>query len=74
MALKPKYIISSIFLFFSFFIFLGQAIVPQSSPNDNRKYEALTLSNQLKILFIEDPETSSAACSFSVGVGSFMDT
>jgi len=30
-------------------------IVPPKSPNDERKYEALTLNNGIKILFVEDP-------------------
>lgn len=30
-------------------------IVPPKSPNDTRKYEAFTLTNGIKILFIEDP-------------------
>jgi secreted Zn-dependent insulinase-like peptidase len=47
--------------------------VPPKSPNDERKYEAITLANGLKILFIEDSTLEKSACSISVGTGSLQD-
>lgn len=50
-----------------------EPITPQKSPNDKRDYQVLTLPNQLKLLFISDPEITKSACSISVGVGSIFD-
>lgn len=50
-----------------------ESIRPDKSPNDKREYEAITLSNQLKIMFVSDPEVAKSACSISVGVGSIFD-
>ena len=48
-------------------------------PSSSRKspgrteYEAITLANGLKILFIEDSTLEKSACSISVGTGSLQD-
>jgi secreted Zn-dependent insulinase-like peptidase len=33
----------------------------------------MILQNKIKILFIQDEETSNSACAISVGVGSLLD-
>lgn len=51
----------------------SEAIVPEKSPNDKREYEALTLKNGLKVLFVSEQDSVKCACSISVGVGSMED-
>jgi len=41
-----------------------------TSPNDNRLYKNITLSNQLQVLLISDPNTDRAAASLDIDVGS----
>ena len=41
--------------------------------SDNRQYRLIKLSNNLEVLMISDPDSSSSAASLSVGVGSFND-
>lgn len=43
------------------------------SPSDDRQYRALTLSNQLQVLLVSDPETDKAAASMDVYVGNGSD-
>ncbi|KAF2646871.1 hypothetical protein P280DRAFT_387619 [Massarina eburnea CBS 473.64] len=40
---------------------------------DNRSYRITTLSNQLEVLLIHDPETDKASAALDVNVGSFSD-
>lgn len=47
--------------------------MPEKSPNDERSYTGLKLSNNIKILLISDPTVEKSACSVSVGVGSLED-
>ena len=42
----------------------------QKSTNDARQYESFTLENDLSVLVISDPETTKAAASLNVAVGS----
>jgi len=41
-----------------------------TSPNDSRSYKSITLSNQLQVLLISDPNTDRAAASLDIDVGS----
>ena len=43
------------------------------SQNDQRQYESLLLSNQLKVLLVSDPDTDKAAAAMDVFVGSSRD-
>jgi len=43
------------------------------SRNDNRAYRALTLNNGLKVLLVQDKETTKAAASMAVNAGHFDD-
>lgn len=43
------------------------------SPNDRRTFRYIKLENELEILLISDKETSSAAASLSINVGSFQE-
>ncbi|MCE9679540.1 insulinase family protein [Shewanella sp. AS1] len=43
------------------------------SPNDHRQYQYLQLDNDLKVLLVEDMQTSQAAASMAVNVGHFDD-
>ena len=43
---------------------------PAKSPNDSYQYRLLTLENQMQVLLISDPDTSKAAASLDVMVGS----
>lgn len=43
------------------------------SPNDQREYKALTLSNQLEVLLISDPSSDKASAALDVYVGSADD-
>lgn len=47
--------------------------MPEKSPNDQRAYEAIELSNGIKLLFVHDSKAEKSACSISVGVGSLKD-
>lgn len=49
----------------------GQA--PVQSPNDDRDYRFVTLSNGLKVLLVSDPDTDKAAASLVVFRGSYHD-
>ena len=44
--------------------------VIQKSPNDDRNYQLITLSNELDVLLISDPDLENSAVSLSVPVGS----
>jgi len=41
--------------------------------NDNRCYKTITLSNQLRVLLISDPQATEAAAAMDVNAGSFND-
>ena len=43
------------------------------SPYDNRDYDAVTLSNGLRVILVSDPDADKAAASMDVGVGYFQD-
>lgn len=43
------------------------------SPNDDRQYKAITLSNGMDVVLVSDPSLESAAVSLVVGVGSAQD-
>ncbi|WP_394129843.1 insulinase family protein [Shewanella maritima] len=43
------------------------------SPNDHRQYQYLRLTNELRVLLVEDNQTHQAAASMAVGVGHFDD-
>ena len=66
--------------FFSFYSFSGIAVaslpitqtIPKS-PNDQRDYLALTLSNKLEVLLISDPSSDKASAALDVYVGSADD-
>ena len=45
-------------------------IVIRQSPNDNREYQLITLSNALQVLLVSDPDLENSAVSLSVPVGS----
>jgi len=45
-------------------------ITIEQSPNDNRDYQLITLSNELQVLLISDPDMENSAVSLSVPVGS----
>ena len=45
----------------------------QISSNDHRSYRYLTLSNQLKVLLISDPETEKCSACCDVRIGSLCD-
>lgn len=44
-----------------------------SSPNDQKNYRSLTLSNGLQVLLINDPEAEKAAASMNVAAGSLHE-
>ena len=46
-------------------------IEPRQSPNDQRSYRYLTLSNKLQVLLVSDPATDKSAAALSVYRGSF---
>src|SRR5690554_2887331 len=46
---------------------------PISSPQDERKYEYLTLKNGLKVLLVSTPKAEKAAAAVTVAVGSGND-
>lgn len=46
------------------------SLEPVKSPNDSYQYRLLTLDNQMQVLLISDPDTSKAAASLDVLVGS----
>ncbi|WP_046004274.1 insulinase family protein [Pseudoalteromonas rubra] len=43
------------------------------SPNDNRQYKTLTLSNGIEVILVSDPEVEKSAAALSVGVGLLHD-
>lgn len=45
----------------------------QQSPNDLKKYQAITLENGLRVLLIENNETNKSAAALAVNVGHFSD-
>jgi insulysin len=49
------------------------ALIIRQSPNDNRQYDHITLSNGLSALVISDRETKESSCSMNVRVGYFDD-
>jgi secreted Zn-dependent insulinase-like peptidase len=55
-----------------FKVFLG-ALVLKQSPNDSKKYQAITLKNGLRVLLIHNDETSKSAAALAVNVGHFND-
>ena len=46
---------------------------PIKSANDNKQYKALTLTNQLRVLLVSDPDTEKAAASLDLHIGSRQD-
>ena len=40
---------------------------------DERKYRVIRLANQLEVMIVSDPNTSTCAASMAVGIGSFYD-
>lgn len=55
-----------------FKVFLG-ALVLKQSPNDLKKYKAITLKNGLRVLLIQNDETTKSAAALAVNVGHFND-
>ncbi len=55
-----------------FKVFLG-ALVLKQSPNDSKQYRAVTLKNGLRILLIQNDETSKSAAALTVNAGHFND-
>lgn len=53
-------------------MFLGALILKQS-PNDLKQYQAITLKNGLRVLLIQNSETSKSAAALAVNVGHFQD-
>jgi secreted Zn-dependent insulinase-like peptidase len=53
-------------------VFLG-ALVLKQSPNDPKQYKAITLANGLRVLLINNAETSKSAAALAVNVGHFND-
>lgn len=48
---------------------VSETVVKQS-PNDDREYQLITLSNDLEVLLVSDPDLKNSAVSLSVPVGS----
>jgi protease-3 len=48
---------------------VSETIIKQS-PNDDREYQLITLSNDLEVLLVSDPDLKNSAISLSVPVGS----
>jgi insulysin len=74
-----KYLLVIFFSFYSFTVNSAQAptasilkVIPKS-PNDQREYLALTLSNRLEVLLISDPNSDKASAALDVYVGSADD-
>ncbi len=74
-----KYLLVIVFSFQTLFAFSAQvqqtpetSSIPKS-PNDQRDYLALTLSNSLEVLLISDPSTDKASAAMDVDVGSADD-
>lgn len=53
-------------------MFLG-ALMLKQSPNDSKEYQAITLSNGLRVLLIHNNETAKSAAALAVNVGHFND-
>ena len=74
-----KYLLVIYFSFYSFTVNSTQAPpsstlqVITKSPNDQREYLALTLSNKLDVLLISDPNSDKASAALDVYVGSAND-
>ena len=49
------------------------ALVLKQSPNDLKKYQAITLKNGLRVLLIHNDETAKSAAALAVNVGHFND-
>ncbi len=47
----------------------SRVLAPQKSENDKRSYRYITLTNQLRVLLISDPETEKSAASLDVAIG-----
>jgi secreted Zn-dependent insulinase-like peptidase len=47
--------------------------VLKQSPNDPKQYKAITLANGLRVLLINNAETSKSAAALAVNVGHFND-
>ncbi|GAB2996166.1 insulinase family protein [Psychrosphaera aestuarii] len=45
----------------------------KKSPNDNRNYQSVTLSNGIRLVYVEDKACNKSACSLVVNTGSFDD-
>ncbi|MGB0861102.1 MAG: hypothetical protein ACPGSJ_14065, partial [Pseudoalteromonas spongiae] len=43
------------------------------SPNDNREYKTLKLSNEIEVVLVSDPSVDKSAAALSVGVGLLHD-
>lgn len=54
-------------------VYLVDSAGPVKSDNDRRDYQYLTLSNQLRVLLISDPDADKAAASLDIHVGSGSD-
>ena len=53
-------------------VFLGALVIKQS-PNDLKQYQAITLSNGLRVLLIHNDDTQKSAAALAVNVGHFND-
>ncbi len=51
---------------------INNAVI-QKSPNDDRSYAAVLLSNQLQVVLVSDPSLENSAASLAVAVGSAQD-
>jgi len=49
------------------------ALVLKQSPNDFKQYQAITLNNGLRVLLIQNDETTKSAAALAVNVGHFND-
>lgn len=69
----------SIFIFLLFLLLFSATSLKAAtkeievSPSDTRLYRAVTLENELKVLLISDPDSSKAAASMNINVGSNGD-
>lgn len=51
----------------------GDTLYPTKPPLDSRHYKFVTLSNNLRVLLVNDPETETSAASLQISVGSLAD-
>jgi len=73
---KAKLFIIPVVLICVALIWLSQTNTPQEiikSPNDQKTYQAITLSNKLNVLLISDPSTDKASAALDVNIGSADD-